>query len=84
MPNSAVRGVLHLIPFLDFATGWNNGGESPASSTLFSTGFGIGWQQSEALSARIDWGIPLISVQDSTGNSLQKSGVYFSIQYSPF
>jgi len=59
--------------------GWNVNGENP----LVSTGLGLLWKQGDDLSARLDWGIPLISV-DGEKRSLQENGLYFSLRYSPF
>lgn len=76
-------GVLQLTPFIDVGKGWNTKGENPSPSTLLSTGLGLLWKQGNDLSARVDWGIPLISV-DGEKRSLQENGLYFSVQYSPF
>ncbi|MEA5513416.1 ShlB/FhaC/HecB family hemolysin secretion/activation protein [Nodularia sp. UHCC 0506] len=76
-------GVLQLIPFIDVGTGWNHNGENPSKSTLIGTGLGLLWQQDNNFSARLDWGIPLTSVEGDK-RSLQENGLYFSIRYSPF
>ncbi|MBD2665280.1 ShlB/FhaC/HecB family hemolysin secretion/activation protein [Richelia sinica] len=75
--------VLQLAPFLDVGTGWNNQAANPSPSTLVGTGLGLLWKQNDSLSARLDWGIPLVSV-DGDKRSLQENGLYFSINYSPF
>jgi hypothetical protein len=70
-------GVLQVTPFFDFGTG--SGGTSTGAAdvpnSLASTGLGLLWQ-SERINARLDWGIPLVSV-DSRRNSLQEDGLYF-------
>ncbi|WP_162160858.1 ShlB/FhaC/HecB family hemolysin secretion/activation protein [Leptolyngbya sp. PCC 6406] len=79
-----VDGILHIAPFIDFGRGWNNGSRpNPNSNLLASTGLGLQWQMQNNFSARIDWGIPLNNGNTSSG-SLQESGVYFSIRYTPF
>ncbi|AFY35120.1 ShlB/FhaC/HecB family hemolysin secretion/activation protein [Calothrix sp. PCC 7507] len=78
-----IGGVLQLTPFIDVGKGWNVKGENPSPSTLLSTGLGLLWKQGDKFSARLDWGIPLISV-DGEKSSLQENGLYFSIRYSPF
>ncbi len=78
-----INGVLQLTPFIDVGKGWNVNGENPSPSTLVSTGLGLLWKQGDDLSARLDWGIPLISV-DGEKRSLQENGLYFSLRYSPF
>ena len=83
-----VKGVLQVVPFLDAGTGWNNGSTNPSSTnpnpnTLVGVGVGLLWRQSDYLTARLDWGIPLISV-DNRNRTWQESGVYFSIVITPF
>jgi hemolysin activation/secretion protein len=78
-----IGGVLQLTPFIDVGKGWNVKGENSSPSTLVSTGLGLLWKQGDDLSARLDWGIPLISV-DGEKRSLQENGLYFSVRYSPF
>ncbi|NEU80739.1 ShlB/FhaC/HecB family hemolysin secretion/activation protein [Nostoc sp. UIC 10630] len=78
-----IGGVLQLTPFIDVGKGWNVNGENPSPSNLVSTGLGLLWKQGDDLSARLDWGIPLISV-DGEKRSLQENGLYFSLRYSPF
>lgn len=63
--------------------GWNVKGSDPSPSTLVGTGVGLLWKQNNNFSARIDWGIPLTSVEGEK-RSLQENGLYFSVQYSPF
>ncbi|ESA39152.1 surface antigen [Leptolyngbya sp. Heron Island J] len=76
-------GVLQITPFIDIGTVWNNDGSSPGPDTLAGTGLGLLWQQSDNLSARLDWGIPLVEL-DTDDNGLQDSGIHFSIRYTPF
>ena len=82
-----INGLLSITPFIDFGTAWNSSeaGRTPLENkTIASTGLGLLWQQSNRLTARFDWGVPLISV-DSDGDSLQENGLYFSILYTqPF
>lgn len=78
------QGVLQLIPFVDVGTAWNNSGrDAPDQSTLASVGLGLQWQPSERFSARVDWGIPLVSI-NSTDRTWQENGLYFSVNYTPF
>ncbi|MBN3893585.1 MAG: ShlB/FhaC/HecB family hemolysin secretion/activation protein [Nostoc sp. JL31] len=78
-----IGGVLQLTPFIDVGKGWNTKGENPSPSTLVSTGLGLLWKQGDEFLTRIDWGIPLISV-DGERRSLQENGLYFSVSYSAF
>jgi hemolysin activation/secretion protein len=74
-------GTVQLAPFFDFGTAWNKAGKNPGS--LFGTGIGLIWKQSDRFNARLDWGIPL-SKTEGDRRSLQEKGVYFSVNYSPF
>lgn len=80
-----VSGVLQIAPFVDLGTTWNSSGrDAPDPNTLASLGLGLRWQQSNRLTARFDWGIPLVSVS-SEGDTLQEDGLYLSIVYTqPF
>ncbi len=81
--------TLQLTPFVDFGTVWDESGRSvdnlnPSdSNTLASIGLGLRFQLADRLTARLDWGIPLIDI-DSRERTLQEKGLYFSIQYNPF
>lgn len=78
------QGLLQLSPFIDVGTAWNSGDSpDPEPNTLVGAGIGLLWRQGDNFLARIDWGIPLVSV-DSSGSSLQENGLYFSLVYSPF
>ncbi|NER83332.1 MAG: ShlB/FhaC/HecB family hemolysin secretion/activation protein, partial [Leptolyngbya sp. SIO1D8] len=79
VPNPDVNGILHIVPFVDVGTVWDNG-DAPAfdPNVLAATGLGLRWQQ-EHISMRLDWGIPLIE-DNNQGNSLQENGIYFSLQ----
>lgn len=80
-------GIIQLASFFDIGTVWNNQAdvsrEISSPSTLASVGLGLLWQLDPYVSARLDWGIPLISISNG-GNSLQDSGISFSIQFQPF
>jgi hemolysin activation/secretion protein len=79
-----IKGLLQIVPFVDFGVGWNSGGSpDPKQNTLVGAGIGLQWQMGNSLNARFDWGIPLTDLQTSK-KSLQEQGLYFSINYSPF
>ena len=50
---------------------------------LVDVGIKLLWWQGDRFSARLDWGIPLVSI-DSSGSSLQENGLYFSLVYTQF
>lgn len=76
--------VLQLVPFIDFGAAWNQSGEdNPNPNTLAAVGLGLRFQLDNQLTARFDFGLPLVSV-DSGSRSLQENGLSFSVIYSPF
>ncbi len=80
----SVDGLLQVTPFVDFGVAWNNDrtrNPNPDPNTLVGAGFGLLWQMGNSLTARIDWGIPLVDV-DVEKDSLNDSGVYFNVNYT--
>lgn len=83
-----INGVLQVISFADIGFAWNilarDNLNTDTPTTLASLGLGLRWSQGDRFTARLDWGIPLISVDDSTQRTWQENGVYFSLQLNPF
>jgi len=78
------QGILQIVPFVDFGVGWNNTqGSDPDPNSLVGVGLGLQWTVSDSLSARFDWGIPLIEVKGSD-TTWQENGIYFTINYNFF
>ncbi len=77
------KNRLSAIPFIDLGTTWSNSDEPEGEDTLASLGVGLKLDLVDTLSARIDFGIPLIEVNDSN-DTLQEKGLYFSLEYFPF
>jgi hemolysin activation/secretion protein len=78
------NALLQLTPFVDFGTGWNSSDRpDPDPQTLASVGLGLRLQLSNWLTARFEWGIPLVDL-DSQKNTWQERGLYFSIIVNPF
>lgn len=77
--------TLELTPFFDFGTVWNDATSQVniEQQTISSVGVGLRLLVGRNFNARLDWGIPLVNV-DQTGNSWQENGLYFSVQYRPF
>jgi hemolysin activation/secretion protein len=74
--------IFQVAPFIDVGTVWNNTNRANlGGNTLLSTGLGLQWR-SNNLSARIDWGIPLVNAT-ARKNSWQDNGLYFSLRYFP-
>ncbi|MBD2328630.1 ShlB/FhaC/HecB family hemolysin secretion/activation protein [Alkalinema sp. FACHB-956] len=77
------QNLLQLTPFVDFGKAWNLGEQDdPATNTLASVGIGLRLQLANALTARLDWGIPLVEFSTDRQN-LQERGIHFSIVASP-
>lgn len=72
--------LLQLTPFVEVGSVWV---DNNSSQTLLSTGLGLRWQLGDSILARLDWGIPLVSVDDQ-GDSLQDDGISFSLQTNFF
>ena len=76
--------TLKLNPFFDFAQVWNSDDLPLDINTLASVGFGLELSIKENLTARLDWGIPLVTDNSFQGDSLQENGIYFSLQTKPY
>ena len=76
--------VLQFTPFIDVGHVWNIDKENELEKdTLLSLGVGLRLLVSDFLTARIDWGIPLLDLDD-TDKTLQENGVHFSIETNLF
>ncbi|NEP56565.1 MAG: ShlB/FhaC/HecB family hemolysin secretion/activation protein, partial [Symploca sp. SIO2G7] len=78
-----LEGLLQIAPFVDFGAIWNQSGNpdpDPDPNVLVSTGIGLRLRLGDRLSARFDWGIPLVDVPTSD-RTLQEEGLYFSLTY---
>ncbi|NET58466.1 MAG: ShlB/FhaC/HecB family hemolysin secretion/activation protein [Symploca sp. SIO2E6] len=77
------EGLLQLAPFVDVGTTWNTDRADPDPNSLVSAGLGLELQLGDSFNARFDWGIPLISV-DNTRRTWQENGLHFSVTFSNF
>lgn len=76
--------LLQLTPFVDFGIGWNSSGSFAVdNNALASLGLGLRLTAGDKLSARLDWGIPLVSTSGDK-RTWQENGLYFSVVYNPF
>ncbi|WP_257210019.1 ShlB/FhaC/HecB family hemolysin secretion/activation protein [Nostoc linckia] len=78
-----LQGTLQIAPFIDFGTVWNTGRENSDPNTLLGSGFGLLWQMGDRFTARLDWGIPLINI-DNSKRTWQENGLYFQMEYKAF
>ncbi len=83
IPLTEDPSILQLTPFIEGGTGWNNLLPDPNPATLGGIGIGLRWLVVSGLTIRLDYGIPLVSLENQ-GNSLQEQGFYFSVRYQPF
>lgn len=76
--------LVQVAPFFDIGKAWNNEGrDDPDPSVLASVGLGLQLQITDRITARLDYGIPLVSVS-SNKRTWQENGFYFSIVATPF
>jgi hemolysin activation/secretion protein len=78
--NSSGEANLQLVANVDAAQLWNNGGAALDRGFLASVGVGAIWEPFPKFITRLDYSIPLVSINDR-GNSFQDSGFNFSIGY---
>jgi hemolysin activation/secretion protein len=80
------NGLLQVGPFVDLGFVWNNSGNpdpEPDPNFLAAAGLGFRFQMGDRLSARLDWGFPIVDIASSE-RTLQENGVYFSVIYRIF
>ena len=75
--------LLQLTPFIDYGRGWNYDGNNPDTNELLGVGTGLLFTFSDRVTARFDWGIPLIE-DDLDKDTLQEQGLYFTVGVSLF
>ena len=76
-----IGGVMQLTPFVDLGTIWNSDDTDIDSNFLAAVGIGLNFSAGNGFNARLDWGIPLVDV-DNQGDSLQEDGIYFTINWN--
>lgn len=74
--------VWQLAPFVDLGLVWNSGNTRLLTNQNFLAGIGIGslLTPSEGLTLRLDYALPLVSVDDR-GRNAQDDGFYFNVNY---
>ena len=76
-----IGGIMQLTPFVDLGTIWNSDDTDIDSNFLAAVGIGLNFSAGNGFNARLDWGIPLVDV-DNQGVSLQEDGIYFTINWN--
>ncbi|MGA1603248.1 MAG: ShlB/FhaC/HecB family hemolysin secretion/activation protein [Prochlorothrix sp.] len=84
--NETGRSLLQLAPFFDAGLVWNHRKNPNALSTdsrfLAGAGLGLLWQPTPKINVRVDYGIPLVGVEDNGNDALQSRGLYFTVGYN--
>jgi hemolysin activation/secretion protein len=76
---------LELRPFVDVGTVWNQGDVDLETNTLASIGLGLQFGLGDRLSAKLDWGIPLVDVDERDNRDVfERQELYFQLEWRPF
>ncbi|NBD31950.1 MAG: BamA/TamA family outer membrane protein [Cyanobacteria bacterium] len=82
--DEAGNPTLQVSPFVEMGAVWNsddNPNSLPDQTFILGIGSGILWQPISNLEVRVDYGLPLIDLDDR-GDDIQDDGIYFSTNYS--
>ena len=75
--------ILQVAPFVDAGLIWNADGNPntlPSQTFLAGAGVGVLWKPLPRMNVRLDYGLPLIDLDDR-GDNIQDDGLYFSLGY---
>jgi hemolysin activation/secretion protein len=75
--------IMQLSPFLDMGTVWNvedNPNPLPEETFLMAVGVGVFWEPVPNFEVRLDYGIPLMDLDDR-GDNIQEDGLHFRVNY---
>jgi hemolysin activation/secretion protein len=81
--DEAGAAIMQVAPFIDLGWVWNvddNPNPLPDERFLAGVGLGLIWQPIPNLNIRLDYGIPLVEIDDR-GENAQDQGFYFSVNY---
>jgi hemolysin activation/secretion protein len=82
--DAAGNQTLALALFIDTGWVWNQANnpdtQFPSQNFLAGIGLGVIWQPTSQWNIRVDYGLPLVNLQDR-GTNIQDSGFYFSVNY---
>lgn len=82
--DAAGLSIMQINPFLDVGKVWNvadNPNELPEETFLIAVGVGVFWEPVSNFEVRLDYGIPLVNLTDSSDN-VQEDGFHFRVNYS--
>lgn len=77
------NSILQIAPFVDFGWVWNvddNPNRLQRQNFLAGVGLGLLWEMAPRLNVRVDYGLPLVNLDDR-GDNAQDNGLYFSVAY---
>jgi len=77
------QATLQVLPFVDMGVIWNhsdNPNPEPRQQFLASLGLGAIWEPTPGLSFRVDYGFPLVDLDDR-GENIQDDGFHFRVGY---
>ncbi|UJB73077.1 ShlB/FhaC/HecB family hemolysin secretion/activation protein (plasmid) [Acaryochloris sp. 'Moss Beach'] len=79
---SGDSGTLQIVPFIDIGHAFNQGDRflPNQSQTLASVGLGLRYDLGDSLSARIDYGIPLLN-RSERRPTVQEEGLHLSVSW---
>jgi len=78
------NSIVQVTPFVEIGTTWNSSGRAnPDPNTLAAAGLGLLWRTGDKLTARFDWGIPLID-RPGSKDTWQENGLSFRLEYKVF
>ena len=81
--NASGNPILQVAPFVDAGFIWNADGNPNTlqdQTFLASAGVGVLWKPIPRMNVRLDYGLPLINLDDR-GDNIQDDGLYFSLGY---
>ena len=82
--NEAGESIFQIAPFFDFGNVWNvsdNPNILQNETFIMGLGMGILWQPLPKLNIRLDYGFPIMNLEDRATNA-QDEGFYFSVNYN--
>ena len=82
LADSDVAGTVQIVPFYDYARGWNVDRPTPYPQQISGVGAGVRWYIGSGLTAEFYYGKALRHVP--VGNSIEDRGIYFRVTSALF
>lgn len=76
-------GLVQVAPFIDVGAVWSSTISNNFSGIIASTGFGLRWEFSQNLRARLEWAAQLTSL-NASASVAQPQSIIFSLQFTGF